>query len=83
MRYTVTTFKVRLEVCDVGERIGASEDVVRVARPIFAEHACLFLLLLSPGPGTYTLVRNMSGLNFRGLPLSPATECLIRNEETL
>ena len=37
MRYTVTTFKVRLEVCDVGERTGASEDVVRVARPIFAE----------------------------------------------
>ena len=27
MRYTVTTFKVRLEVCDVGERTGASEDV--------------------------------------------------------
>jgi hypothetical protein len=37
MRYTVTTFKVRLEVCDVGERTGASDDVVRVARPIFAE----------------------------------------------
>jgi hypothetical protein len=37
MRYTVTTFKVRLEVCDVGERAGASDDVVRVARPIFAE----------------------------------------------
>jgi hypothetical protein len=37
MRYTVTTFKVRLEVCDVGERTAASEDVVRVARPIFAE----------------------------------------------
>jgi hypothetical protein len=33
MRYTVTTFKVRLEVCDAGERTGASEDVVRVARP--------------------------------------------------
>jgi DNA repair protein RadC len=37
MRYTVTTFKVRLEVCDVGDRTGASDDVVRVARPIFAE----------------------------------------------
>ena len=37
MRYTVTTFKVRLEVCDVGERTGASDDVVRVARPIFVE----------------------------------------------
>ena len=37
MRYTVTTFKVRLEVCDVGERTGASDDVMRVARPIFAE----------------------------------------------
>ena len=39
MRYTVTTFKVRLEVCDVGERTGASDDVVRFARPIFAELA--------------------------------------------
>jgi len=28
---------VRLEVCDVGERTGASEDVVRIARPNFAE----------------------------------------------
>jgi len=37
MRYTVTTFKVRLEVCDVGDRTGTSDDVVRVARPIFAE----------------------------------------------
>src|SRR5205809_6287346 len=37
MRYTVTTFKVRLEVCDVGDRAGASDDVVRIARPIFAE----------------------------------------------
>ena len=37
MRYTVTTFKVRLEVCDLGDRTAASEDVVRVARPIFAE----------------------------------------------
>ena len=37
MRYTVTTFKVRLEVCDLGERTAASDDAVRVARPIFAE----------------------------------------------
>ena len=37
MRYTVTTFKVRLEVCDLGDRTAASEDVVRVAKPIFAE----------------------------------------------
>jgi len=37
MRYTVTTFKVRLEVCDVGDRTAASDDVVRVARPVFAE----------------------------------------------
>src|SRR5215813_5804617 len=37
MRYTVTTFKVRLEVCDVGDSTAASGDVVRVARPIFAE----------------------------------------------
>ena len=33
----MTTFKVRLEVCDVGDRTAASNDVVRVARPIFAE----------------------------------------------
>jgi DNA repair protein RadC len=33
----VTTFKVHLEVCDVGDRTAASEDVMRVARPIFAE----------------------------------------------
>jgi DNA repair protein RadC len=37
MRYTVTTFKVRLEVSDLGDRTAASDDVVRVARPIFAE----------------------------------------------
>jgi DNA repair protein RadC len=37
MRYTVTTFKVHLEVCDVGDRTAASDDVMRVARPIFAE----------------------------------------------
>jgi hypothetical protein len=27
MRYTVTTFKVRLEVCGVGDRSGEPEDV--------------------------------------------------------
>ena len=37
MRYTVTTFKVRLEVCDQGDRTAASDDVLRIARPIFAE----------------------------------------------
>ena len=37
MRYTVTTFKVRLEVCDQGDCTAASNDAVRVARPIFAE----------------------------------------------
>jgi hypothetical protein len=37
MRYTVTTFKVRLEVCDIGDRTGGSDDVMRVARSIFAE----------------------------------------------
>jgi DNA repair protein RadC len=37
MRYTVTTFKVRLEVCDLGDRTAASEDVVRVAKPIFGK----------------------------------------------
>ena len=73
MRYTVTTFKVRLEVCDVGERTGASEDVVRVARPIFAEldadkeHFLLLALdnknringykVISSGTLTATLIR--------------------------
>jgi DNA repair protein RadC len=37
MRYTVTTFKVRLEVCDQGNRTASSEDVVRVSKPIFAD----------------------------------------------
>ena len=37
MRYTVTTFKVRLEVSDLGNRTAGSEDVVRVARSIFVE----------------------------------------------
>lgn len=37
MRYTVTTFNVRLEVCDQGDRTAASDDVVSVAKPIFAE----------------------------------------------
>jgi hypothetical protein len=37
MRYTVRTFKVDLEVCDVGDRTAASDDAVRIARPIFAE----------------------------------------------
>ena len=37
MRYTVTTFKVRLEVCGQGDRTAASDDVMRIVRPIFAE----------------------------------------------
>jgi len=37
MRYTVTTFKVCLEVCDQGDHTAASEDVMRIAKPIFAE----------------------------------------------
>ena len=73
MRYTVTTFKVRLEVCDVGEHTGASGDVVRVARPIFAEldadkeHFVLLALnnknringskVISTGTLTATLIR--------------------------
>jgi DNA repair protein RadC len=73
MRYTVTTFKVRLEVCDVGDRTGASEDVVHVARPIFAEldadkeHFLLLALnnknringykVISTGTLTATLIR--------------------------
>jgi DNA repair protein RadC len=73
MRYTMTTFKVRLEVCDVGERTGASDDVVRVARPIFAEldadkeHFLLLALnnknringckVISTGTLTATLIR--------------------------
>jgi DNA repair protein RadC len=73
MRYTVTTFKVRLEVCDVGDRTGRSEDVMRFARPIFAEldadkeHFLLLALnnknrvngykVISTGTLTATLVR--------------------------
>jgi len=73
MRYTVTTFKVHLEVCDVGERTGASDDVMRVARPIFAEldadkeHFLLLALnnknringykVISTGTLTATLIR--------------------------
>jgi DNA repair protein RadC len=37
VRYTVTTFKVRLEVAELGDRTAASKDVARVARPIFAD----------------------------------------------
>jgi DNA repair protein RadC len=50
MRYRVTTFKVRLEVSDLGDRTASSEDVVRFAKPIFAEldadkeHFVLFAL---------------------------------------
>ena len=33
----MTTFKVRLEVSDQGDRTAASDDVIRVAKPIFAE----------------------------------------------
>jgi DNA repair protein RadC len=73
VRYTVTTFKVRPEVCDVGERTGTSEDVVRIARPIFAEldadkeHFVLLALnnknringskVISTGTLTATLIR--------------------------
>jgi DNA repair protein RadC len=73
MRYTVTTFKVRLEVCDVGERTAASEDVMRVAKPIFAnldadkEHFVLLALnnknringykVISTGTLTASLIR--------------------------
>ena len=73
MRYTVTTFKVRLEVCDQGERTSASDDVVRIARPIFAEldadkeHFLLLALnnknsingykVISTGTLTATLIR--------------------------
>jgi hypothetical protein len=34
---SLTTFKVRLELCDVGDRAGASDDVMRVARRIFTK----------------------------------------------
>lgn len=73
MRYTVTTFKVRLEVCDVGERTAASDDVMRVAKPIFAnldadkEHFVLLALnnknringykVISTGTLTASLIR--------------------------
>src|SRR6478735_7765223 len=70
MRYTVTTFKVRLEVCD---RTAASDDVMRVAKPIFAnldadkEHFVLLALnnknringykVISTGTLTASLIR--------------------------
>jgi len=73
MRYTVTTFKVRLEVCDVGDRAAASDDVMRVAKPIFAtldadkEHFVLLALnnknringykVISTGTLTASLIR--------------------------
>ena len=73
MRYTVTTFKVRLEVCDAGDRTAASDDVVRIAKPIFAEldadkeHFLLLALnnknringckVISTGTLTATLIR--------------------------
>jgi DNA repair protein RadC len=73
MRYTVTTFKVRLEVCDLGDRTAASEDVMRVAKPIFAnldadkEHFVLLVLnnknringykVISTGTLTASLIR--------------------------
>jgi hypothetical protein len=36
MRYTLTTFKVHLEVCGQDDRTSASDDVMRIAKPIFA-----------------------------------------------
>jgi DNA repair protein RadC len=73
MRYTVTTFKVRLEVCDLGDRTAASDDVMRVAKPIFAnldadkEHFVLLALnnknringykVISTGTLTASLIR--------------------------
>jgi DNA repair protein RadC len=73
MRYTVTTFKVRLEVCDGGEHTAGSDDVVRFAKPIFAdldadkEHFAVLALnnkngvngykVISTGTLTATLVR--------------------------
>jgi DNA repair protein RadC len=73
MRYTVTTFKVRLEVSDLGGRTASSEDVVRLAKPVFAEldadkeHFVLFALnnkhringykVISTGTLTASLIR--------------------------
>src|SRR2546427_13202924 len=73
MRYTVTTFKVHLEVGDVGGRTGSSQDVDRVARSIFAnldadkEHFVLLALnnknrisgykVISTGTLTASLIR--------------------------
>ena len=73
MRYTVTTFKVRLEVCDLGDCTAASDDVMRVAKPIFAnldadkEHFVLLALnnknringykVISTGTLTASLIR--------------------------
>src|SRR5262245_13874496 len=73
MRYTVTTFRVRPEVCDQGDHTAASDDVMRVAKPIFAnldadkEHFVLLALnnknringykLISTGTLTASLIR--------------------------
>src|SRR5215471_8267231 len=94
MRYTVTTFKVRLEVCDQGDRIAASDDVMRVAKPIFAnldadkEHFVLFALnnknringykLISTGTLTASLIR--SGDVYRAaLHLAAAAVVFVHN----
>jgi DNA repair protein RadC len=69
----VTTFKVRLEVCEQGERTVASNHVIRIAKPIFAnldadkEHFVLLALnnkkringykLISTGTLTASLIR--------------------------
>lgn len=37
MQYTIKTFKVSLEVCEPGEKLGSSEDVARFARAIYKD----------------------------------------------
>jgi DNA repair protein RadC len=94
MRYTVKTFKVCLEVSELGERATASEDVVRISTPIFAdldadkEHFVLFALnnkhrvngfkVISTGTLTATLVRP-ADVYSAALHLAPAAVVFVHN----
>ncbi len=45
MRYTVTTFKVHLEVCDQDDRTSASDDVMRCQTDLCKFRGRYFVLL--------------------------------------
>jgi DNA repair protein RadC len=87
-------FQVRLELCDVGDRAAAFDDVVRVARPIFAEldadkeYFVLLALnnknringykLISTGTLTATLIRS-SDVYAAALDLRAAAVVFVHN----